>query len=220
MKPIKKWLLDHTYGVYLTIGILITLFFVYLFFGIVEDYVGREKIIQSDIQTLNFVSTFRTVNLNQIMIFITDLGNGITITIAVIILSLIFIFSKKWRFLKALLTSVIVGQIFVWIIKNIIERPRPPITNALVSATSYSFPSGHAFVAISFYGLLTFFIIQSVKNKLFKIIIFLVGLILIISIGFSRIYLGVHWPSDVFASFAAGVAWLSVIITSLKIRNK
>ncbi|MFA5749726.1 MAG: LssY C-terminal domain-containing protein [Candidatus Shapirobacteria bacterium] len=216
----KRLTLNEKYGLYLTVGTLITLFFIYIFFGIVQDYIGQEKLIQFDLRVINLVSTFRNDNLNQIMLFITYLAKGEVIIIGIIILGLILILLKNWRFLKTLLISVIGGEFFVWIIKNIIDRPRPPLTNALVNETSYSFPSGHTFVAICFYGLLVYFILQSEKNKFLKIISFLIGLTLIIWVGLSRIYLGAHWPSDVLASFNAGIAWLSIIITSLKIKKK
>lgn len=216
----QRFAREHKYGLYLTIGTIITLIFIYLFFGIVQDYIGREKLIQFDLRVINMTSIFRTDTLNRNMLFVTYLAKGEVIAVGVIILSLILILLKNWRFLNTLLISVIGSELFVWIIKNIIERPRPPLTNALVNETTYSFPSGHTFVAISFYGLLVYFVIQSEKNKFLKVISFLIGLILIIWVGLSRIYLGAHWPSDVLASFAAGVAWLTIIITSLKIRKK
>ncbi|MPM38701.1 hypothetical protein SDC9_85331 [bioreactor metagenome] len=152
--------------------------------------------------------------------FITYLAKGEIITVGVIVFSLILFLIKKWRFLKALLISVLGGELFIWIIKNLVDRPRPPLINAIVNETTYSFPSGHTFVAIAFYGLLGYFIIQSERNKFIKIISLFFISLLIILIGLSRIYLGAHWPSDVLASFVSGAAWLSILITWLKIKNK
>lgn len=216
----QRFTKEHKYGFYLTLGVIFTLFFIYLFFGILRDYIGQENLVQFDLRVLNLFRSLRTEKLNSQALFITYLAKGEIITVGVIILSLILILQKNWRFLNALLISVLGGELFVWIIKNIIDRPRPPLINALVTETSYSFPSGHTFVSIAFYGLLVYFVIQSEKNKFFKIISFIIGLFLIFLVGLSRIYLGAHWPSDVLASFAAGAAWLSVIITSLKIKKK
>jgi len=216
----RRFAKEHKYGLYLTIGVLITLFFIYLFFGIVQDYIGHEKLIQFDLRVINMFSIFRTDSLNQIMLFVTYLAKAEIITVGTIVISLILILIKKWRLLNALLISVLGGELFVWIIKNIMDRPRPSLTNALVAESSYSFPSGHTFVAIAFYGLLAYFVIQSERNKFLKVISFLAGIILVVWIGLSRIYLGAHWPSDVFASLAAGTAWITIIITSLKIKKK
>lgn len=218
---IKKRLTpNEKYGLYLTIGTLFTLFFVFLFFGIIQDYIGQETLIKADLRIINLVSQYRKSYINELMLFITHLAKGEVITVAVIFSLIILFLLNKWSYLKSLLVSVIFGQLFVWIIKNIIERPRPPLSEALVAETSYSFPSGHTFAAIAFYGLITFFIFKSLKKKNLKKIILFFGSVLIILIGFSRIYLGAHWPSDVLASYASGLAWLSIIITANNIKNK
>lgn len=216
----KRFTTDEKYGAYLTVGIILTLIFIYIFFGIIQDYIGQEKLIQFDLRVINLFAALRHHNLNQQMLFITYLAKGEIITIGMLVFCTIFYLHKNWRFLYTLLISVIGGEIFVWIIKNTIDRPRPPLTSALVTESSYSFPSGHTFVAIAFYGLLSYFVIQSEKNKSLKIISFIASFFLIILIGISRVYLGAHWPSDVFASLAAGSAWLTILITSLKIKKK
>jgi len=220
-KFIKKRLtVNEKYGLYLTIGTLITLFFIYLFFGIVRNYIGQEALIRADLRIINLISQFHSPNLNNGMLFITHLAKAENIIIGVIVFGLILVLLKNWRFLNALIVSVTIGEIFVWIIKNIIERPRPPLINSLVNESSYSFPSGHTFVAMAFYGLLSYFVIQSKKNKFIKIISIIFGFLTIILIAISRVYLGAHWPSDVLASLVVGSAWLTIIITSLKIKKK
>lgn len=216
----KRFIANEKYGLYFTIGILITLIFIYTFFGILQDYIGQENLIQFDLRVINLFSLLRHQSLTNQMLFFTYLAKGEVVTLGTIIFLLIFYVYRKWCFLYTLLISVSVGEVFVWIIKNLIDRPRPPLTNALVVESSYSFPSGHTFVAIAFYGLLAYFIIQSERNKFIKIISFLLSLTLIILVGISRIYLGAHWPSDVFASLAVGLAWLTILITSLKIKKK
>jgi len=216
----KRFTADEKYGLYLTFGIIFTLIFIYIFFGITQDYIGQENLIQFDLRVINLLAVLRHSRLNQQMLFITYLAKGEIITIGMLVFCTIFYLHKNWRFLYTLLISVGGSEIFVWIIKNTIDRPRPPLTSALIAESSYSFPSGHTFVAIAFYGLLSYFIIQSEKNKSLKIISFIVSFLLIILIGISRVYLGAHWPSDVFASFAVGAAWISILITSLKIKKK
>ena len=211
---------NEKYGLYLTIGLIITLFFIYLFFGVIKDYIGQEALIRADLRIINLISQFRTPFLNQFMLFITYLAKGEIIIIAVIFSLIILTLFRKWSYFYSLLISVAGGELFVWIIKNILERPRPPITNALVVETSYSFPSGHSFVAIAFYGLIIFFLFEIFKKRSQRILTTTLGLILIILIGFSRIYLGAHWPSDVLASYTSGLAWLSIIVTITHIKKK
>ena len=218
---IKKRLTpNEKYGLYLTIGSLITLFFIYLFFEVVQSYIGQEALIRADLRIINLISHFRTPELNQFMLFITYLAQGEIIAIAVIFSLIILFLLRKWSYIRSLLVFVVGGELFVWIIKNIIDRPRPPLTEALVTETSYSFPSGHSFIAVAFYGLIVFFLFDSLKKKSLKAISLILGTILVILIGTSRIYLGAHWPSDVLASYTSGLAWLTIIITITHIKKK
>jgi len=107
------------YGLYLTIGSLITLFFIYLFFGIVQDYIGQDVLIRADLRIINLISHFRTPFLNQFMLFITYLAKAEVVTVAVIFSLIILFLLRKWSYFINLLVFVLGGELFVWIIKNI-----------------------------------------------------------------------------------------------------
>ena len=216
----KRLTPNEKYGLHLTLGITVVIFFTILFFTILKSYIGQDRLIQIDLRIINLVNQFRTPVIDKLMLFITHLAKGENITVGVIVVSIIFILKRNWHYLSTLLISVIGSEIFVHILKNIICRPRPPLVNALMTESTYSFPSGHTFAAISFYGLLVFFILQSEKNRFLKKISFFLGLTLIIWISISRVYLGVHWPSDVLASLVIGIIWLTIFITSTKIKLK
>ena len=110
--------------------------------------------------------------------------------------------------------AIVGSKYIVWFIKNLVQRPRPP--QALITESGFSFPSGHAFVAIVFYGFLLYLIINFFENKTIrKLAIFFIPLI-ILAIGYSRIYLGVHWYSDVLAGYFFGVIWLLIVIFILE----
>ncbi len=211
---------DEAFGLHLTVGSLLTLFFVFFFFGIFKQAIGEASVTESDIRILNFIQIFRTPSFTTAMLFFTTLGKWQVIFLGTAAASVIFIMRQRWYNLTTLLVSVIVGELFVWVIKNSIERPRPSLVNALTPEVGFSFPSGHAFVAFSFYGLLAYFFFYAVKKIWLRVIIFLSACILIGLIGFSRVYLGVHWPSDVVASMFSGCAWLTILITVLEIRRK
>lgn len=218
---IKKRLTpDEKFGLYLTIGSLISLTFIYFFIKIIHDYLSQESIIRSDYRLLSVFKMFRTPLINNVMLFITYLGKGETIVFSLIIVSIILILLKQRFYLFSLIASVSLGELFVYIVKNTIDRPRPLLADALVIENTWSFPSGHTFTAISFYGLLTFFIAHNLKKRWQRFIAYTIGLLLIIVIGVSRIFLGAHWPSDVLASFVFGIAWLSILVTIASIRKK
>lgn len=216
----KRLTPNEKYGLVLTVGGLITLYFVYLFFGVVEDYYGRDLIIQSDLRILNLVQVLRQPLFNKIMIFITYLGGWPTVFAGVACVAVLLLLMRRWYHLVSLFIAVGLGELFVAVTKIIIARPRPPLVNALAPEKTYSFPSGHTFVAIVFYGLLAYFIFVSTQKRWVRIITVVSALLIILLIGFSRIYLGAHWPSDVLSSDAVGVAWLTALITALEIKRR
>lgn len=124
----------------------------------------------------------------------------------------VFIFVLKRKKISFIITLNLVLSFLInnILLKFIFQRERP--IDSLITETGYSFPSGHSFVAITFYGLLIYLIINSKwKNNIKIILVSLLGLI-ILMIGISRIYLGVHYPTDVVAGFVAGVIYLMIFI--------
>ena len=214
LSPRKK------FGLYLTLGIIVSLVFVFMFFSFVENVIHTESIVRADARVINLLQMLRTPEFSNLMLFFTYLGNWEVVFFGALLLCIAFAFYTKYNYIKAILVSIVFGELFVWLVKNIVQRPRPLLVNALIQEGSFSFPSGHAFISISFYGLLTYFLYKNSKTKLQKFLVLLLGLSLIVLIGFSRVYLGVHWPSDVLASYFAGLSFLAIIITMFEIKDK
>jgi len=179
-----------------------------------NDYINPEIRIQTELSIINYAQSFRTAALDKLALFITTLGNWRIILGYGLIVAFTLAFKKKWQHLIALLVSVLGGQFLVEVLKYAIGRARPAL-QILTTESSFSFPSGHAFVAISFYGMLTYFLYAGIKNKFWKNFSLVGGIVLILAISLSRVYLGVHWPSDIAASFILGSAWLAMIISLL-----
>lgn len=135
----------------------------------------------------------------------TFLGSTLFITI-LCVLSLI---PKKTRFSVVINTLIAVG--ISQALKRIIRRARP-IGVALIKETGFSFPSGHSMVGFAFYGFIIYLIYKSKLNKTLKVLLITLFSLLIISIGLSRIYLGVHHATDVIGGFALGYICLYIFI--------
>jgi membrane-associated phospholipid phosphatase len=207
-------------GLYLTIGTTLSAAFLFIFFNFIEDIFDKSSLFIFDKNVINIIESIRTPFFNKIMAFITYMGNSYAIIILFLFVMMLLIILKKFRYMFSLLISLSGSAVFVLLIKNIIGRQRPPIENALIVLKDFSFPSGHSYMAVAFYGLVIYFIFDMLKNNKSKYLILVFGIIFVLSLGFSRLYLGVHWPSDVFAGFAAAISLITAIITILEIKEK
>lgn len=161
----------------------------------------------------NFVLNIRNDALTDIMIIITNISSAYSL-IALTILILIIL--KKKRISLYIAINLITSFLFSQIIKLIIQRPRP-IDISLVDHVGYSYPSGHSLVSMAYFGFITYLIFKNVDNKFFRYFFTVISIILIIAIGFSRIYLGVHYFSDVFGGFLLAIFFL---LNFINITNK
>ncbi|MCL4385203.1 MAG: phosphatase PAP2 family protein [Cyanobacteria bacterium] len=207
-------------GLFLTTGFIIISFFTYVFLSLIKDLIGQTTLSQLDFNLLNKIQTIRTPFLNKFMLYITHFGDWQIILGVFVIAVFTLLLLKKWKYILALSISTIGGEIFVYTMKNIIKRHGPPMRYTIFMEHDFSFPSGHGFIAVAFYGLLFYFIFRYLISKYLKVLIIIIGFALIVLIGFSRIYLGLHWPSDVLASFESGIILITLIITFLEINEK
>lgn len=180
-----------------------------MFIAILED-VFEKEIMKLDILGYGLISTIISENITPIAIVITNFGGAITL-IGLTIIFLLIMKNKKMSF-SILLNLVIVTFLNIFL-KNIIQRPRPDDFR-LINETGYSFPSGHSMISMAYYGYLIYLIFKFVKNKKLKTFLITFLCILILTIGLSRIYLGVHYTSDVIAGFVLSVSYL-IIYTSI-----
>ena len=189
---------------------------VVLIIGIVEDVLDKE-IYKLDVTGYNFVSKYLIYdNITPIAKGITQLGGAICIIVFATILSIV-IKNKKTGIL--IWANLGISTLLNQILKYIVQRPRPTEFR-IIDESGYSFPSGHSMVSAAFYGFLIYLIYKNVKNKYLKWTLITMLSILIISIGTSRIYLGVHYTSDVLAGFLISISYLIIFTTSITFFEK
>ena len=181
------------------IGILLVIFFSML--GIVLF----DKNLTFDMSIYNFIISFRCDFLDTLFKVITACGNPLTIVALVVI----FIVALRNKDALLLSISALDSIILNTIIKQIVKRDRPSVVR-LVSEKGYSFPSGHAMIAVCVYGFLFYLTFKKIKNKYLRNIICIVLGILVLGIGISRIYVGVHYASDIIAGYT--LAFIEVIL--------
>ena len=191
---------------------IILLICIIIVFAIIEDLYEKETITIDLLIYKLIVQNMRNDILTNIYKVITNFG-GAYCLIIISILSLIYIKDKKIALAVPL--NLIIITILNSILKNIVERPRP-IGYRLIDETGYSFPSGHSMVSSAFYGLIIYFIWKNVKNKKVRNVFCVLLGILIFLIGISRIYLGVHYATDVIGGFLISITYLIIFTITFK----
>jgi undecaprenyl-diphosphatase len=185
---------------------LINIFGFCLFLKMLEDVLDLEKITKIDKWLHLHIVEIYTLFLNKVMVFITSLDNPLEITIISILIFLFLIFKKFYYKALFFIVSMMGASLLVEIIKNIVKRIRPE--HYLIEVDGYSFPSGHATLST----VLSFSLYFILKDKLNKKILLLLCIIYPILISFSRVYLNVHYLSDVIAGIGLGLFWVSFLI--------
>ncbi|MDD3363572.1 MAG: phosphatase PAP2 family protein [Syntrophomonas sp.] len=199
---------------YLIAGMLLGISFFLSFLDLAEDMLNSESGLFDQAIISGFTS-IRNPLITEIMKLITAMGSPI-IMIIIALISVYFLFIvKKHSWDAGMLIIALTGAtIMDWILKLAFHRHRP-LPPGLVPASGYSFPSGHAMVSFVFYGMLIYLLLINFnRSKCTYLSTFFLAL-LVLAIGISRIYLGVHYPSDVIAGYAAGGFWLTGCIMGL-----
>jgi membrane protein DedA with SNARE-associated domain/membrane-associated phospholipid phosphatase len=205
--------LDTTAFSGLTLSIL-TLSFFYvlaLFAGVVEDLITADPIVAADIRIANLFVVFRTSSLTHVFTWITLLGKSQVILVFIgITAALLWLWRKKYYILP-LFIAVAGSEAFTYLGKLTFHRPRP--ATALYAENSFSFPSGHSTIAVAFFGFVAYLLMRSAKSWNRKVNIFFATLLLVAAIGLSRLYLGMHYVSDVWSGYLVGAMWLIIAVS-------
>lgn len=181
------------------------------FLALAEDVFNKE-IMKGDVIGYQMISTFLISDfVTPIAKCITNFGGAIFLIVTT---GILFILIRNKKIGVAITANLVLVTILNQLLKNILQRPRPT-EYRIIQETGYSFPSGHSMVSMAFYGYLVYLIYKYVENKNIKWILITLLSILICSIGVSRIYLGVHYTSDVLGGFLISISYLVIYISAI-----
>ncbi len=181
-------------------------------FGIIALLVSDKKIAQFDNVIVNLVQGLKSPTLTSIMRFFTFIGSGIpVVVVSIIVLFFLYQILHHRRELILFIWIVIGSALLNETLKLVFHRARPTL-HRIVNANGFSFPSGHSMAAFSLYGVLAFLLWRHISTFTGRGILIVCSSAMILMIGVSRIYLGVHYPSDVLGGFLASGCWLAVSI--------
>ena len=194
-------------------GLSIAGFGLWAFAQITDEMIEQETLAfdQSVLLTLHHL---HRPWLDRLALVITNLGDPLTMAITSGVLVLLLLIRRR-QAESAIFAVAASGAIGLNVLlKALFVRPRPQLWERMVTVRYHSFPSGHAMVSMVVLGLIAYWLAVRFPKR--RSLIFLVTPLLIGAIGLSRLYLGVHWPTDVIAGYAAGLVWLVICILSLE----
>ena len=201
-------------GLHLTIGGAVLIASAWLFGGVAEDLITRDPLTFVDVLISEWFRTNATPSFTATMALVSAFAST-AIVLSLCILAAAFLLWKRRRYgLLALALVVPGGLLLNLLLKMTFARSRPEWGD--VDLIGYSFPSGHTMTATLFYGLLAVFLVIEVKPWWGRSIAAALAFAIICAVGFSRIYLGAHYFSDVVAAVAAGAAWLAICLTAVE----
>jgi undecaprenyl-diphosphatase len=211
---------DDVLGLHLTLGIVVLIGSSWLFAAIAEDIINQEQLSEIDVQVTQAVQSHASRGLTTAMLIITHIHStpgGILIASVIVAY---FLRNRLESWALAFSLSVGGGMLLNVSLKNLFQRARPIFDNPILTFTSYGFPSGHTMLATTLYGALCVFLISRVRSWHWRLLAILVAAILIGLVGFSRIYLGAHYLSDVLAAMVEGLAWVALCLTAVHTRRR
>jgi undecaprenyl-diphosphatase len=208
-------------GLHLTIGLAISLAGLWLFAAVTEDVIHHDPLTQFDVALLDWLRARATPGGYAVFKTISSLGSPVTLTILALAAGFVLAARREWILLAGWLAAFAGGGLLDVVLKLVIRRPRPPGAAAFLQHYSWSFPSGHAMGSLIGYGMLAYVLtLLWIHHRSAQIAVVLGAALLIIAIGFSRLYLGVHYFSDVVGGYAAGVLWLSACISGIEVARR
>lgn len=202
-------------SLYPIVGLVIFAAMTLILAEISEDIINREPITVADAELSTWLHSNATPPLTKAVFVITSLGSTPMVTCIAIAVGLYLIRRRQFYWLAALASSVAGGGLLNKILKYVFHRPRPFFPDPLLTLSSYSFPSGHTMMATVLYGSLAAYLLSRTTNWPKRFVIILATVCLIATVGFSRMYLGAHYLSDVLAAIAEGLAWLSLCLLTV-----
>ncbi|GAC1410619.1 MAG: hypothetical protein NVSMB57_04530 [Actinomycetota bacterium] len=201
-------------GLELTLGVIAVALIGIAFGSVAQSVIRQRRLFHFDQPVLDWIVLHRSGGTTAIMKAITVLGSPIFLTVAAAAIGITLAVRRSWLRIWLVVGGVAGASLLERLVKIVISRPRPTV-HALVKASGYGFPSGHATMSAAFYGALALVIARSLRSWPRVVATWAVAVVLIALIGFSRLYLGVHYLTDVLGGFALGLMWLVVMVVAV-----
>ena len=203
------------FGLQMTVGTLVLIGASWLFGGISEDVLSGDPLTIVDLTVAEWFHAHATPLVTQGMLIVTNFHGVLAISTYVALLAVYLIWKRDWYWLWCLGATVPGGMLLNVLMKYAFHRARPILDNPLLTLPTYSFPSGHVAGTALFYGVLAAMLVSKIDVWNRRVLIVLSSIAMVVLVALSRMYLNVHYLSDVLAAFAEATAWLSLCLMGM-----
>lgn len=211
--PLRLSIMQYV-SLHLIIGLAISVICLRVFYELAEEVFTEQEFTRIDAVVAGELHAAATPGATSFFLILTTLGFQVLGVIALVV-GIYFLWKREWLRLGLWTIGLIGGELLNLLLKQWFARARPSFADPLAVALNYSFPSGHSTMSLIMYGLLAYFLWLGTRRRWVHVLVTSALIVLILLIGFSRLYLGVHYVSDVLAGFATGGVWLSFCITTM-----
>lgn len=211
----RRFRVHDPFGLSLTIGLVFMIVAGWAFTAVVSDVAARSDLANVDAPITRYLADHREPWLTTTAQWVTALGS---LPVLVPLLAAVavgwLIRTGRWGVVLFLVLALAGAVVAIDVLKDLVERGRPPIGSAVSDASGPAFPSGHAALATVSFGALAYVHGSVVRWWSARVTIWAVAVTVMLLVGFSRVYLGVHWFSDILGGYALGAVWLGIVVTA------
>jgi len=223
--PQLEFLLDRLsprgyLGLHLTIGVVLLVGASWLFGGIAQDVVAGDPLTVIDKNIADWFHAHRTSGLTIAMQLVSAMASPTLVVVVAIVGAIFLSWRRHWYRLLALVLVLPGGMVLAFLLKLAFHRHRPSFADSFLIFHGYSFPSGHTMAATLLYGLFAVLVVIAFQSWRWRVGAVLCAFVMVLSVAFSRVYLGAHYLSDVLGAMAAGLAWLTLTLTAVDILRR
>ena len=208
-------------GLHLTVGFVLCVVALWVFVELTESVVRVRPMTQFDLHLHDWIRARASVAGYVFFGAVTELGSPLVLGIMALLGAVVFYRDRRWLLLGIWLATFIGGGLLDFVLKLVVHRPRPPFASDFLAHETFSYPSGHSMMSLVGWGMLAYvLIVYRARNLPGRALAAALSLCVILLVGTSRLYLGVHFFSDVMAGFVAGAAWLTVCVSALELDRR
>ncbi len=202
-------------GLHLTLGAFLLIGATWLFGLIAKDVVTGEPLTLLDVRFTAWLQAHHQQALIKVMLVITHVHSMAAVSVLTMALASYLLWQRHRYWPIALLLTVFGGMLLNVVLKNVFHRARPSLDDPVLTFSSYGFPSGHTMAATCFYGVVATYALWKIRTWPGRVLAVMLSTFLVLLVGFSRIYLGAHYLSDVLGAMMEGMAWLALCLTAV-----